>query len=341
MSNTKSSNAWAGRRAHSRHVSQWLIATYNRCPVWQRSWGLALAQLRSSGKAIYRGRPVTRADLLADCAKAYPSQVPYLNQEQALFLGAHLNLISLVNCLSQDIPEEQRELVGRLLLASNSDQAWERAVRHRIKMLGVAKSRSHGSPTNVGGLSRALFTRKDSHVFLRTHQGWQTRKGSAMSRVLATSAPTRRRALSLLIRLPGLVSIELPREMKFSVLLRVARQIKADLSSGHPLVEKAMQERREWNLAVRRIQFSGLQGLFDPATQTLIVDPRHLCAIRHELCHWLLGHDVRVATPQGQDPELEVHQLETELTQYHQSRNVSPKSRKRQASLPSHKRRLT
>ena len=82
--------------------------------------------------------------------------------------------------------------------------------------------------------------------------------------------------------------------MDYTGAAKVAHEVQQALTGSNRVVVRARNEGRTWSLAIRRIQSMGLHGCFDVATQTVIVDPRHIQTLKHELCHWLLGHEVEV-----------------------------------------------
>ena len=54
-------------------------------------------------------------------------------------------------------------------------------------------------------------------------------------------------------------------------------------------------------MAIRRIKRLGARGLYDQASQTVIVDPRHPETLLHELAHWALEHDHMTAHTQAEE----------------------------------------
>ena len=316
-------NAWRGRKNHRRDTGVWLWEVHQQVPVWQQQWRRAVKQLQQQGRTRYRGIWIEREEALEQTnsvrlatsiysgnpyglGKVNTGEVAVLSPSNPeLFLAVHGDLVGLVDSLKGAARQGQMPVVLNVLLGQWPNQdAWVRAVRHRAAMAKAGLT----SKEPGRGWERILKERKNSLGLEKGKGGeWRTRNGGNLSQVFQSSTPSRQNAIRALTRLPGVVAIELPRHLKFTVVLKVARTLRGILHSNHPAVTQALDEGRTWCLAVRPIQMMGVKGCFDPATQTVIVDPRHLESAAHELCHWLLGHE-----PQWSSVE-SFHKAESEV----------------------------
>lgn len=243
---------------------RWLYDLRPKCPSWTRQWE----------------RKVGRDNL----------------QSEDLFFRHHQNIAVLVDALPQaqrNSGQEALACLEKVLLGQfPADPVWKNAIRHRV---GLVKSHGKDRKHSAAISPRILAPRRNATLLVRDPvDGWKTSKGSPISKVLSHSHPTRRQFIEKLCQLPGLVSIELPLSMDYKSSPELAQQVKRALMGSTQEVVRAREEGRTWSLAIRRIQSMGINGCFDVASQTIIVDPRSLQSIKHELCHWLLGHEVEV-----------------------------------------------
>lgn len=307
----------SGAIAASSHTLNSLWELYPRCPRWQAKWEAAVAGVSRKDRTSYRGYTITRTkdgvSVSMPGAGAWATRVIMGEvAPKALFGACHADLALMVDTLAHARNKDVKMLAGleKVLLAQfPGDAAWEQAIRHRVGMLrATGKCRKHDAAI----YPRILAERRNALVLIKGHKGqWETKKGSSVDRVLLASGADRRKALFVLMGLPGLRRIELPTNLNFEQMLVVAEKLSVALKGRHPLVVSARKGERQWSLAVRRIQSMGLNGCFDAASQAIIVDPRHLDSACHELCHWLIGHDV--AAPNVGDMrkiERQVHRLE-------------------------------
>ena len=320
-------DAWRGRKSHRRDAGVWLWKVHQDIPVWKHQWRRAINHMRCQGRARYRGVWIEKNEVLertlARQGNAEQNQIrpaPFGGSTGVvlspsnpdLFLTVHSDLVGLVSSLPGAAREGGMSLVLEILLGQwPNEQAWTKAVRHRAAMIKTGMT-----PKEVGrGWERILRERKSSLVLAKRPSGeWRTRKDGSLKQVLESSTLSRQKAIKALIRLPGMVSLEMPRQLRFTVVLKVARSLRKVLRSDHPLVTQALSSGRTWGLAVRTIHSLGVKGCFDPATQTVIVDPRHLDTAIHELCHWLLGHEPQWASQESfQRAESEVDALLKDL----------------------------
>lgn len=315
-------DAWRGRRRHAQRGRDSLLGVYRKCPSWRGRWAEVRSELNASGATTYRGwrLALTSEGILLDHAR-YPGGVmpPWDDKSDGgpLFERCHQDLIdalaALAPALRADRPLFDR-LVRELALHWPSDPAWTAALHHRVATIEALAYRRN--PGDGQGLHpKLLAPRRESLQLHRVDRGrWQSAGGVAGEVIMAQGHPDRQAALATLMHLPGLVAIELPPRLDYSVVRLLARDLERVSQSSSPVVKHALQQGRTWRLAIRRIQGLGFNGCFDAPSQTLIVDPRHLISVRHEFCHWVLNHGVKKESETShEDPEAQVHRLEEEL----------------------------
>lgn len=192
----------------------------------------------------------------------------------------------------------------RLLEAQSSDPAWQKAVRARLALV----ERAAMQPARSRGDAIALMPRRDSwRAHLDDNSQWQLHDGRALSQFLRVGSSARRVAWQSASTLPRLEAIEMPtKHLEGFVWAEAFDETARWLTCGHPNIQAALESAPAWRLAIRRIRSVGLRGLFDPSTQTVIVDPRHPDTLKHELAHWALGHTAGVGARQA---EVEVDAL--------------------------------
>lgn len=258
---------------------RWMYALMAHCPGWKSQWERRVAGDQAS--------------------------------DLDLFCSYHHRIAALVDALphAPSVNALALQSLERVLLAQfPTDDAWRKAIRHRVGLV-----RARGKTRKHSGVywPRILAERRSALVLKRQPDGaWASRKGAAAVQVLAQSGADRRHFLQTLMEIPGLQRIEIPLFMDFKGAPAVAIEIKRALASRTTLAMAARKEGRTWNLALRRIRSMGLNGCFDAAGQTVIVDPRHVESMKHEVSHWLLGHGVgRSGAGEMEQKEKEVEAL--------------------------------
>lgn len=314
-------DAWVGRQGHQSTVKDWLWAVHKRCPTWRRQWQDAINLLRQTRSSNYRGHTIQVDESMgsfkvgaANGMGPYALMFWYDESMRPLFMACHADIIAMVSVLAGAARENDpifQPLVQRLSLLFPDDPAWGKALRHRLGAINAAARRSK---VQMKGFQQLLAERHDSMVLVRQGDSWMMRNGAPVARTLNSSRPIRRQAIETLLSLPGLQRMEMPRLLNFDVVAKIASHLQRAMLGNHPLVVQAIAEGRTWNLAIRRIQSLGLNGCYDAATHTVIVDPRHLNSMHHEVCHWLLGHGVTPKEPGLlKQQEQEVERIEQEL----------------------------
>ena len=286
----------ANRRCSSFNTMtlRWLYALKGKCPEWYAQWEQSPVRLQETAPGSVAGSNPSRAD------------------DFSLFCQQHRRLATLVDALAHAATHEKEMLqrLERVLIAHfPSDDAWRSAIHHRTGLLRARQTtRKHGAAY----LPRILAERRQALVLIRGKKGtWHTRKGVPAEQGLKRGGAHRSAFLQELMRIPSLTRIEVPLAMDFTGAETVAAEVRKALASRQQMAVAARKEKRTWALALRRIQSMGLKGCFDAASQTVIVDPRHMDSMKHEICHWLLEHGVegpRQAS-QTQVHEQQVHTL--------------------------------
>lgn len=240
---------------------RWLYDLMDQCPNWKAQWT----------KRLHGGQDPTLVT----------------------FFESYHHLASLVDAMphAHDAGDSAFQSMERVLVAQFPiDPAWKNAIRHRAGLIrSKDKSRKHGAAY----LPRILAERRNAVVLIRNHEGvWHSQKNAKASQVLRQSSDVRREFLETLMNIPSLQRIEIPQHMDFSGAAPIAIEVKHALATQTKVAMAARKQGRTWGLALRRIQSMGLNGCFDAASQTVIVDPRHLESMKHEVCHWLLNHGI-------------------------------------------------
>lgn len=285
-----------------------ILDIHAKCPVWMQQWKRASQLLETTGKAQYRGFHLLK---IKDSVLVSLSGENYrtIQSHEALFSLCHTDVAVMLDALKKSSTNDDfRDHLCKILLAQfPHDKAWTQMIRHRVGIIKAReKRRAHDSATQP----RLLAERRHSLVLIKTKGVWHTRKGVPLDRVLVNSQEHRRIFIELLTKMPGLIRIEIPTGMDFAAAIPAAERTLAALTSRNHTAAKVRRINLEWCFAIRRIRGMGLKGCFDPATQTVIVDPRHMDSLGHEVCHWMLGHDVGNLSKQDREmAEKEVHQL--------------------------------
>lgn len=240
---------------------RWLYDLMEQCPNWKAQWT----------KRLQSGQEPTLVT----------------------FLDSYHHLASLIDAMphahaagGSAFQSMERVLVAQFPI----DPAWKNAIRHRAGLIrSKDKSRKHGSAY----LPRILAERRNAVVLIRNKAGdWHSQKSAKASQVLRQSSDDRRAFLESLMGISSLQRIEIPQHMDFAGAAAIAIEVKHALATQTQVAMAARKHGRTWGLALRRIQSMGLNGCFDAASQTVIVDPRHLESMKHEVCHWLLEHGI-------------------------------------------------
>lgn len=224
---------------------------------------------------------------------------------------AIVNLVDSLPTLARDKPD-LFEASAKLLLAQSHEKPWQNAMKWR---LAIVRRTASGSRTEVCGEALAFKPRNDAWIGTKDASlgQWSIQDGRSLATFLRHGDDGRRALWNTLVALPSLTKIELPtKHLGQEAWAEAASKAGKFLQSNHLEVQQALYSGRTWGLAVRRIKRLGLRGLFDPDTQTVIVDPRHPETLSHELAHWVLGHHYRT------DPlkaEKEVHVLLKECSE--------------------------
>lgn len=218
---------------------------------------------------------------------------------------AIVKLVNALPTLGRESPD-LFEASAKLLLAQNDEAAWQGAMKRR---LAIVRRALEGPRPNLSGGALAFVVRNDAWVGLQSPTGgdWVIHDGRSLDRFIQHGGQGRMLLWKSLIRLPALTRIEVPaKHLGQEAWAQVATEAYRFFEADHPKVRQALQSGRTWGLAIRRIKRLGLRGLFDPDTQTIIVDPRHPPTLLHELAHWVLGHTHRTDPVRA---EHEVHEL--------------------------------
>lgn len=217
-------------------------------------------------------------------------------------------IVGLINALPT-LAREQPELYqasANLLLAQSPDKAWQGAMNVRLAL--VRRAVEGKLTSGLKGDQLALHRRKDTWVGTKTQRGvWTLSDGRDLAAFVKRGLDDRGGFWNTITALPGIIEVETPtKHMGYGAWGEVVKKAHILLDSQHPAVRQAKGEARTWKLAIRRIKRLGARGLYDQATQTVIVDPRHPETLLHELAHWILGHGHLTGHRQG---ELEVGEL--------------------------------
>jgi hypothetical protein len=183
------------------------------------------------------------------------------------------------------------EASAKLLSAQSNDTAWQSAINRRLAI--VRRAMDCGRP-NLRGEALAFTARNDSWIGKKDPPGgsWHIQDGRSLDKFIQQGGSGRRLLWTELANTPGLTSVELPTKHLGQEAWAIAViEVKQLLAADDPNIRQAIDSGKTWRLAVRRIKRLGVQGLFDPDTQTVIVDPRHPETLLHEVAHWVLGHD--------------------------------------------------
>ena len=266
---------------------------FERCPTWRLAWTRALSSLFGSGTSQYRTFVLSQTDdRVIGTQNGARMFVVNRNDHHTLFEHCHHDLLSLLRVFS-NMPAKSSQIEQALVWHWPVDQAWKDAIA------SIAPSVSSSSFVSARYLPRLLSERKHATIVEQTNNTWKTKKGVALEKMLRRSSENKRNTLEMLMDLPKIASIEFSSSLDFDCLMPIANTLTKGLATQR--AKKLWKHNTSWSLAFRRIQGMGLKGCFDAASQTIIVDPRHVDTLIHEVCHWLLGHEVN--TRQGQRVE--------------------------------------
>ena len=218
---------------------------------------------------------------------------------------AIVKLVNALPTLARNTPELFEASV-KLLMAQNDDPAWQGSLNRR---LAVIRRAVQDKRPGFRGDALAFMVRNDSWIGIKDENcgQWTIHDGRSLDKFIQHGGHGRKFLWSALTKIPALTRVEIPaKHLGYEAWAAGVLKITQFLESDHPKVQQALQSGRTWKLAVRRIKRLGLRGLFDPDTQTVIVDPRHPGTLLHELGHWVLNHN------QHTDPlkaEKQVHAL--------------------------------
>lgn len=307
-------------------IKAWFFDVHSRCPVWARKWEKALSTLRSSGVVTYRGHSLLMDQnrvfsQTKDGVKNYlgvigESETKTKNTYEKAFLWCHQDTLALISNMPRALDYPNRasfSYIKKILpLFYPHDVEWGKAV---LEYVGNEERKlKSNKKTNTEFLPRLLSERKAALVLVRGESGaWTTREGVELNVVLQRGNAWRAQMIEVMTKIPSLCRIEIPFSLDFQEATTIAQEISQVLNGKHPLIKEVRKEGHKWNLAFRRIQGMGFNGCFDVATQTIVVDPRHLESMKHEFCHWLLGHEVNARNKKLSICENEVHTLENEI----------------------------
>lgn len=262
---------------------QHLWEMFPQCPTWTLAWQRTLDALHSKGSSCYNHLLLRKEN---GCVVARKNgDVVFCvtdNNPQLLFVQCHQSLAALWDLFVK--LNGQCPLLRQSLLSTwRTDKVWCETIRSM-----------HAPDVSSRYLPRLLAERKHALVLSKTNGEWRTRKDRPATQVLNASSEKKRQALQMLMDLPLLNKIEMPRVFDYHELLPVLNTLNDGLKSAYVIDHALTAKRTPWTLAFRRVQGMGFKGCFDAASQTIIVDPRHMETLLHEVCHWLLGHEIHV-----------------------------------------------
>lgn len=307
-------------------IKTWLQDVYKQCPSWEKRWVRFILELETSGKASYRGYSVFLKDNtlhMKGKGGLHHTFFGHLNSQinkedlyDKIFLHCHNDIATLLEAAPLVLENSQvqyKQMEKLLLLCWPVDPFWEKAVLSFLNEKEAGLTKSNREQPQF--LPRLLSERRQGLILSKEMDTWATQKGASLPLVLGRSNQKRRAMLEAMTNISSLTKIEIPFALDYEKVLEVVTQIGQVLNGDHKLVKKARKEKRTWRLAFRRIQGMGFCGCFDVATQTIIVDPRHIESMKHEFCHWLLGHKITIEKDSAKlrKAEEEVHVLEKEL----------------------------
>ena len=262
---------------------QHLWEIFPHCPTWTLAWQRTLDSLHTNGSSCYNHLSLFKEN---GCVVARQNgEVVFCvkdNNPQLLFAQCHQRLAALWDVFVK-IKGQCPMLRQSLLSVWRTDKVWCQTIRSL-----------HTADVSTRYLPRLLSERKHALVLHKTNDEWRTRKNRPAKQVINASLDDKRQALEMLMDLPLLRKIEIPKVFDYDQLLPVLNTLKNGLKSTYAIDHALAAKCTPWSLAFRRVQGMGFKGCFDAASQTIIVDPRHMNTLLHEFCHWLLGHDIHV-----------------------------------------------
>lgn len=211
-------------------------------------------------------------------------------------------LISLLDSLPELAKSDEATFQAsmKVLETLTPDQAWARALKHRLVM--VKRAAQGGAGRRLSGDGFALAERKDSWRARRDGDGsWVMHDGRTLDRFVSDGSLARAEAWRAAAALPGLASIEMPtKHLDGEVWASAFAGAAAWLEGDHEALVAARGRGDSWRLALRRVRCVGLRGLFDPLSNLVVVDPRHPDTLVHELAHWVLGHKTGIGAVEAE-----------------------------------------
>lgn len=273
---------------------------HNHCPAWRMQWQRALTTLYKKRCHFYRHFDVTLVKNSVIVSTSYDQHI-FLSKlnEKELFFICHRDIVDLFGTFMRMTKNgTSSSLIERVLINQwPTDRMWVNAIRQLVQSTYYNPSARY--------LPRLLAERKKALVLERTDDTWVSTKGLSLDKLFKKSDGIQRRAFELLLSLPMLCKIEIPFALDYEQFLPILQTIHQSIQA-HP---EMFTNTTPWQLSFRRIQGMGLNGCFDAASQTIIIDPRALHTLTHEFCHWLLGHGIHTA----RDIHIQEQQVDTLL----------------------------
>lgn len=201
-------------------------------------------------------------------------------------------LVAMLEALPALARDERRrhEFLASIevLRARCSGKPWRQALDARLLLVERAKETGG---RQVRGDAIALTPRRDSWRADKDDDAvWRMADGRTLARFVADGRAGRGAAWREAARLPRLAGIEMPTKHMNGHAWADAFAGVRQWFDGNDILMAAAGKRPCWRMAIRRIHSAGLRGLFDPVSQTVIVDPRDPDTLAHEVAHWALGH---------------------------------------------------
>lgn len=274
----------------------YFLETAQHCPTWMLTWKRVITSLTKNTPCCYRSWTLTSTNNMVTGVLRGERSFTVAINDPLLFLYCHEDLHRVWNVYFKN-PKNQ--LVKKLLLHQwPADPVWKQEIETIEQNFTQFSISSRYLP-------RLLAERKQALILYKQQNCWVNRNGTEFKNLLNKNSKTKQKTLLLLTQLPLLEKIEIPPYLDWNTLSSIV----CDLLKGlkKPLIQDLLKGHKHWSLAFRRIEGMGFKGCFDAASQTVIVDPRHLDTLKHEVCHWILGHDID--TYSVLDKEKEVEQL--------------------------------
>lgn len=206
---------------------------------------------------------------------------------------AIVELVNALPTLARDKPDLFEASV-KLLLAQSSASIWQSAINRRI---AVVRRATEMARPGLRGDALAFVVRNDAWRAQRNPSdgSWHIQDGRSLDKFIQHGGEGRRRLWTALADTPCLDGVELPtKHLGQEAWAGAVIEAKHFLEADHPKIRNAVDSGKVWRLAIRRIKRLRVRGLFDPDTQTVIVDPRHPETLLHEVAHWVCGHNYQI-----------------------------------------------